>query len=146
MKIHSRKKVSYSWRQAVQIAEHIQNMSQLRERERYAVMVLLDAASGVRPGELLALRLNDIDFKASTIRVDEALPRKGQIGPCKNAAAYRTVLLRDAEGKRAMRELKRFLKGKDSAPDTLLFRTKRGGLIQETMMLRGNVCIRQLRL
>lgn len=74
--------------------------------------------------------------RLSTIRVDEALPRKGKIGPCKNAAAYRTVLLRDAEGKRAMRELKRFLKGMDNAPDTLLFRTKRGGPIQEAMMLR----------
>ena len=102
-------------------------MNGLRERERYAVMVLLDAASGLRPGELLALRLNDIDFKASTISVDEALPRKGEIGPCKNAAAYRTVLLRDDEGKRAMRELKRFHKGMDNAPHTLLFRTKRGG-------------------
>ncbi len=136
MKIHSRKKVSYSWRQAVQIAERIRNMSRLRERERYAVMVLVDAASGLRPGELLSLRLNDIDFKASTIRVDEALPRKGEIGPCKNAAAYRTVLLRDVEGKRAMRELKRFLKGNNYAPDALLFHTKRGRPIQETMILR----------
>src|SRR2546430_424076 len=92
MKIHNRRKVSYSWAQAVQIAEHIRkNMTGLRERERYAVMVLLDAASGLRPGELLAWRLNDLDFKASTISVDEALPRKGEIGPCKNAAAYRTA-------------------------------------------------------
>ena len=137
MKIHSRKKVSYSWVQAVQIAEHIRKkMNGLRERERYAAMILLDAASGLRPGELLALRLNDLDFEASTVRVDEALPRKGKIGPCKNAAAYRTVLLRDAEGKRAVLELKRFLKGKDNAPETLLFRTRSGGPIQETMILR----------
>ena len=68
-------------------------------------MVLLDTASGLRPGELLALRLNDLDFTASTIGVVEASPRKGEIGPCKKTAAYRTVLLRDAEGKRAMQEL-----------------------------------------
>src|SRR5437773_8944458 len=106
MRIRSRKKVSYSWTQAVQIADYIRKKANgLRERERYAAMILLGAASGLRPGELLALRLNDVDFKASTIRVDEALPRKGETGPCKNAAAYRTVLLSDAEGKRAMREL-----------------------------------------
>jgi len=139
MKIHGRKKVSYSWAQAVQIANHIRMKTNgLRERERYAAMILLDAASGLRPGELLALRMNDLDFKGSTIRVDEALPRKGEIGPCKNAAAYRTVLLHDAEGKRAMRELKRFLKAKDNAPETLLFSTKRGGPIQETMFASGS--------
>ncbi|HUI75539.1 MAG TPA: site-specific integrase [Candidatus Acidoferrum sp.] len=136
MKIRSRKSVSYSWRQAVQIAGHIRNMAQLRERERYAVLVLVGAASGLRAGELLALKLNDIDLKTSAIRVDGALPRKGEIGPCKNAAAYRTVLLRDVEGRRAMRELKRFLKGKDHAPNTVLFHTRRGGPIQETMILR----------
>ena len=118
-RIRSRKKVSYSWTQAVQIADYIRKKANgLRERERYAAMILLGAASGLRPGELLALRLNDVDFKASTIRVDEALPRKGETGPCKNAAAYRTVLLSDAEGKRAMRELKRFLRAKNDAPHT----------------------------
>jgi len=35
-----------------------------------------------------------------------------------------------------MRELKRFLKGKDHAPNTVLFHTRRGGPIQETMILR----------
>jgi integrase len=59
--------------------------------------------------ELLALRLDDIDFKASAGRVDEALDRKGVIGPCKNAAAYRTVWFIDAAGKKAMPGIKRFL-------------------------------------
>jgi integrase len=131
MKIHSRKKVSYSWRQAVQIAERIRNMSGLLERERHAVMVLVDAAWGLRPGELLALRLNGVGFTASTIRVDEMLPRKGEIGPCKNAAAYRTVLVRDVEGKRAVQELKRFRK--ELCFRYLLFHTKRCGPIQETL-------------
>ena len=36
----------------------------------------------------------------------------------------------------AIGELKRFLKGKSYAPDTLLFHTKRGSPIQETMILR----------
>lgn len=134
IKIHSRKKVSYSWAQAVQIAEHIRK-SNLRERERYAVMGLLGAASGLRPGELLALRRNDFDFEALTVRVDEALPRKGEIGPCKNAAAYRTVLLRDREGQIAMQDVKRFL-GDATDPEALAFRTKHGTPIHETTVLK----------
>jgi integrase len=70
----------------------------LKFRERYAVMILLGSASGLRPEELLALRIDDIDLRASSFRVDEALDRKNVVGPCKNAAAYRTVLLLDAEG------------------------------------------------
>ena len=72
---------------------------------------------------------------ASPVRVDEALPRKGEIGPCKNAAAYRTVLLRDDEGQTAMRELKRFL-GNGGDPDALVFRTKHGTPVQETTVLK----------
>lgn len=136
MKIHSRKKVSYSWAQALQIANYTSKRDDLQERQRYAAMVLLDSASGLRPGELLALRVNDVDFDASTVRVDEALPRKGEIGPCKNAAAYRTVLLRDAEGQKAMRELKRFLGGEENDPEALVFRTKHGTPIQETTVLK----------
>lgn len=106
-----------------------------RRNDSDAVMVLLGSASGLRPGEVLALRRNDIDTKASTVRVDEALPRKGEIGPCKNAAAYRTVLLRDDEGQTAMRELKRFL-GNGGDPDALVFRTKHGTPVQETTVLK----------
>jgi len=122
MKIQSRKKVSYSWTQAVQIAEYTRNMARLRDPERYATLVLLEAASGLRPEEFLASRVDDIDFEASTVRVDEAIDRKGKIGPCKNAAAYRTVLMLDAEGQRAMQELKRFLGNAPS--NALIFRTK----------------------
>ena len=139
MKIHSRKKPSYSWRQAVQIADCVRNMDRLREAKKYGpMMILLTAASGLRASELLALRRDDIDFEASTVRVDEALDRAGVIGPCKNPTAYRTVLLRDCEGQQAMQELRRFL-GNDKAPsNTLVFHThtKRGGPIQETMILR----------
>lgn len=135
MKIHSRKKVSYSWPRAVQIAEYILKMDSLRERQRYATMILLESASGLRPSELLALRLNDIDIEASTVRVDEAVDRTGGVGPCKNAAAYRTVLLRDAEGQKAVRELKRFLLGNEGAPsNALVFHTKHGTPIQETTL------------
>ena len=63
---------------------------------------------GLRSSELLALKVNDIDFKASTVRVDESSDQRsnGKIGPCKNAPAYRTVVLLDSQGKAAMKQLR----------------------------------------
>lgn len=137
MRIHSRQNVSFSWAQTVRIAEHVRSMDSLGEarREQYAALFLIAAASGLRPSELLALRVNDIDFKASVIRVDESSDQRsnGKIGPCKNAAAYRTVVLRDAEGQKAMRTLKRFLRA--SLPHELLFRSRAGGPLLETTIL-----------
>ena len=74
MKIQSRRNVSFSWAQAEQIAKRICNMDGLGDarREQYSTLILLAAASGLRSSELLALKINDIDFKASTVRVDES--------------------------------------------------------------------------
>jgi integrase len=84
---------------------------------------------------LFALRVNDIDFKAGTIRVDESADQRTyKIGPCKNVAAYRTVLLADSEGREALSILKRFLKGPQS-PDSLVFRSWRGSPLRETNVL-----------
>lgn len=141
MKVQSRKKVSFSWEQAVKIAEHIRVMDGLGEsrKEQYATLILLGAASGLRCSELLGLRVNDIDFDAHTICVDEASDQRtsGKVGLCKNDRAYRTVLLADKEGKQAMDTLMRFL---GNAPDTqaLVFRSKRGGpLLQTTILGQG---------
>jgi integrase len=124
--------------QAEQIAKRICNMDGLGDarREQYSTPILLAAASGLRSSELLALKTNDIDFKASTIRVDESSAQRtnGNIGPCKNAAAYRTVVLHDLEGKKSIRRLKHPLMSSPNA-ETLIFRSKRGGSILETTIL-----------
>ncbi len=137
MKIHSRQKVSFSWAQAVRIAGHVRKMNGLGDarREQYAALILLAAASGLRSSELLALKANDIDFMAHTIRVDESSDQRnnGVIGPCKNAAAYRTVVLGDSGGQTAMRTLKRFLGA--SEPDDLVFHSTSGGPLLETTIL-----------
>jgi len=138
MKIDSRQKVSFSWAQAEQIAEHVSKMDGLGQarREQYSVSFLLAAASGLRCSELLALRLNDLDFAASTIRVDEASDGRngGRIGQCKNAAAYRRVALLDAEGRKVMQRLRRFVRNSSDA-EALVFRSQRGGPLLETTML-----------
>ena len=138
MKVNSRKKVSFSWAQAEQIADLVGRMTTLGEarRERYSALFLLAAASGLRSSELLALRPNDIDFDANTVRVEESSDQRGrgEIGPCKNATAYRTVLLCDPEGQKAMRRLARFL-GIVTDPRSLIFHSKRGGPLLETNIL-----------
>jgi integrase len=58
----------------------------------------------------------------------------GKVGECKNDAAYRTVLLADAEGRKAMKSLKQFL-GNALDSDALVFRSKRGGPLLETTIL-----------
>jgi integrase len=138
MRIKCRRKVSYSWKQAEQVAAHLRAMDSLgaARAEQYAAIILLAAASGLRCSELLALRVNDLSFTTSTIRVDEASDQRsaGNIGQCKNAAAYRTVVLLDAEGRKAMRSLRKYL-GNTTDPDSLVFKSKRGGPLLETTIL-----------
>ena len=138
MKVQSRKKVSYPWNDAEKIAEHVRTMDGLDDsrRAQYATLILLAAASGLRCSELLALRGNDLNFDANTIIVDEASDQRtsGKVGECKNDAAYRTVLLADAEGRKAMKSLKQFL-GNAMDSDALVFRSKRGGPLLETTIL-----------
>jgi integrase len=136
MKIASREAISFSWLQTKRIAEQVHKLDVDDSRkERYAAVFLLAAASGLRCGELFALKLNDLDFKASTIRVDESSDQRLYvIGPCKNVAAYRTVLLADAEGREVLRILRRFLKGVRD-PNELVFHSKRGSPLRETNVL-----------
>jgi integrase len=105
-------------------------------REQYATLILLAAASGLRSQELLALRVNDLDFDASTVTVDEASDQRtsGKVGECKNDSAYRVVLLADAEGKEAMKGLRQFL-GNATDHNALVFRSQRGGPLLETTIL-----------
>ncbi|MEU0166769.1 site-specific integrase [Streptomyces iakyrus] len=56
---------------------------------RAAVVAL--AGSGLRIGELLGLKVSDVDFKAGTIRVDRQRLQSGKIGPPKTAKSRRTV-------------------------------------------------------
>jgi integrase len=129
-----------SRRDGVRRVQQLPKLGRVR-REQYAVLLLLKAAAAVRCSELLALRNNDIDFSASAIRIDESLDQKnkGKFGPCKNAAAYRTILLLDAEGKKAMRELRKFIVNAAANPDALVFHTKRGTPLMETTILHDGL-------
>jgi integrase len=71
MKIESRGGVSFAWPQVKQTASEVYKLDvDDMLKERYATLSILAAASGLRCAELFALRINDLDFKAGTIRVD----------------------------------------------------------------------------
>ena len=60
------------------------------------VPVALDLATGLRRGELLGLRVTDVDLARSRIHVRQALRKergKSVIGPCKTRRSRRTVVL-----------------------------------------------------
>jgi integrase len=104
--------------------------------ELYRQMIRLAAGSGLRIGDLPALRVCDIDFHTGPIQVKRSSDqRSGKIGPCKNVTAYRSVFLGDPEGRKAMRQLKRFVNQYAVTGDALLFRSKRNRPLLETTVL-----------
>jgi integrase len=141
MRIEKKTKQSFTWEQAESVVEQIKALDSLGDarKQQYSTLVLLASASGLRISELLALRVNDFDFSKSTLRVDESSDQKsgGKIGPCKNAAAYRTVYMLDREGKRAMAKAKEFIPLNAKAAD-LVFRSRRQGpLTEQTILVQG---------
>ena len=62
---------------------------------RYRALILTATYTGLRFGELAALRTNDLDMLRRTLRVDEQLSRQGSwrmvTGPLKSKKAYRTI-------------------------------------------------------
>src|SRR6266404_3785543 len=143
MKIKSREKVSFSWEQTKKIAAQVRKLDlDARRKEQYSTLFILASGSNMRCSELFALKPNDVDFKAGTIRVDESSDQRnrGKIGPCKNVAAYRTILLHDAEGKEALEMLKKFLrKHPQQNPDGLIFRSRSNNPLLETNVLNDGL-------
>ncbi|GGY33372.1 hypothetical protein GCM10010363_12520 [Streptomyces omiyaensis] len=70
--------------------EQVEAMARVMPPYIRAVIVTL-AGSGLRIGELLGLKVSDVDFKAGTIRVERQRLQSGKIGPPKTAKSRRTV-------------------------------------------------------
>jgi len=60
---------------------------------RFRAAVILLAGSGLRIGELLALKVADVDFLRRSLRVERQRLQGGQIGPPKTPRSVRTVPL-----------------------------------------------------
>jgi integrase len=138
MKRHSEQAVSFSWTDANRIARAVRQLADLDEerKARYVTLFILAAATGLRCSELFALRMNDIDFKAGTIRVDEAFDsRTCEVGLCKNVKAYRTVFLGDSEGREALKILEAFVGDRVQNSGEYVFHSRRGSPLRETKVL-----------
>jgi integrase len=61
--------------------------------DRYRAAVIMLAGSGLRIGELLGLRVTDVDFLRRSVRVERQRLQNGKIAPPKTAKSRRTVPL-----------------------------------------------------
>jgi integrase len=137
MRLESKNAISYSWEQSKKIVQQVRRNKDLKDRrERYANFFTLASASGLRWEELAALRMDDLNFKANTIRVDEALDRLGNIGPVKNTAADRTVVVADREGKEAMEMLRAYVRKRVRDSRAFVFASNLGTPLNESQVLR----------
>jgi integrase len=59
--------------------------------ERWRAIPVVLAGSGLRVGELLGLRLSDVDFLRKSIRVERQRLQSSQVAPLKSKASRRTV-------------------------------------------------------
>lgn len=115
--------------------------------DRLEALYVVAVQSGLRQGELLALRWEDVDLEARTIQVRRTITRDGgkhSVGPAKTAKGRRTVkLTRDAT--EALQEhLERQLAEIDKAGDKwqengLVFCTGKGTLINPTNLRRRSL-------
>ena len=137
MQLRRRNAVSFSWQDTGKIVAQLRALDLPEsDKVRYEALFLLAAASGLRCGELFALRMNDLDFEAGTIRVDESVSaRTGAIAECKNVSAYRTVLLADPEGLEALRKLRAFVDGRPHNPSALVFPSRLKTPLRESNVL-----------
>ena len=61
--------------------------------DRYRAAAVLLAGSGLRIGEMLGLRVSDVDFLRRSVRVERQRLQSGEIGPAKTAKSVRTIPL-----------------------------------------------------
>lgn len=74
----------------LEIWELVALFEQLSSRNR--VMVLLDAITGLRRGELIALKWQDVDFEHLELSVTRSI-YQGVVGRCKNEVSQKPVPL-----------------------------------------------------
>ena len=101
---------------------------------RFRAFVLAAAFTGLRWGELIALRRCDVDVDGLTVRVPRRLAQLGSgrmvVGPTKSAAGFRTVALPELIAGDLREHVDRFAGAGD---DALIFVGEKGAMLK-----RGN--------
>lgn len=75
--------------------EEAQRLLQAAQGDRLEVLLLVALSTGLRRGELLGLRWQDIDLDGGALRVRHTLQRDGSLTEPKSAAGLRTIMLPD---------------------------------------------------
>jgi integrase len=109
----------------------LQLLAALEEPAR--TMVLVGVLTGLRIGEILALRWRDVDFSSGELRVEQACYR-GLIGTPKTKGSRRTLPLPES----LQDELKR-LGEKSASGDQLVFQTRNGTPFSDTNLLHSHL-------
>ena len=111
-------------------ADFAKLLAQLGEPHR--TMVSLIAMTGLRIGELLAVRWSAVDLAAGTLAVQESL-YEGKFGPPKTQRAMRTIPL----GPRAVKLVTEHrARSRHTESSDLLFGNRKGGPLRESKLLQ----------
>jgi integrase len=100
-------------------------------RQPVRTMVLTAVLTGLRVGEILGLRWQDVDFKQGELRVEQAVYR-GSVGSPKTRGSRRTLPLSDALVS-ALKTLA--LRSLEASPQSLVFATRNGTPHSDTNLL-----------
>lgn len=104
----------------------LRKLAELLPADRRAV-VFVGAGLGLRPGEMFALDLEDVDFLRRTVTVRRQLDDQRRFGPPKTPSSYRTIPLPHTVGVELSRHLA--ATGRAGATSGLLFCDENGGAV-----------------
>ena len=123
-------------------ADEVRRLLQAARGDRLEALYVLAVTTGLRRGELLALRWSDVDLEARTLAVRGTLQREGGLRRAepKTPRSRRRIELTDA----AIEALQRHRQGQVAerlaaprwADPDLVFATTDGGLVEPSNMLR----------
>src|SRR5919107_2252568 len=127
--------------------EQARKLLETARGDRLEALYVVAVQCGLRQGELLALRWEDVDFEARTLQVRRTLTRNGSklaVGPTKTAKGRRTVRLTQDATEVLQGHLKRQLIEIDNPGDKwqengLVFCTGKGTLINPTNLRRRSL-------
>ena len=127
--------------------EHARKLLETARGDKLEAFYVVAVQSGLRQGELLALRWEDVDLEARTLQVRRTLSRNGgklAVGPTKTAKGRRTVKLTQDAMEALQGHLKRQLAEIDKAGEKwqengLVFCTGKGTLINPTNLRRRSL-------